>query len=66
MKNRFYISFAIMFVIGASKMFLWSKLWNDMAWWPTFNFWYGKLMIAATLVFFGIYLWELVKFLFEK
>ena len=66
MKERFYITFAILFVLGATKMFLWPKLWNKKAWWPKFNFWYGKLLILATLAFIGVFIWELVKFLFQK
>lgn len=65
MNTAIYISFGLMFFVGATKMFLWPKLWNKKPWWPTFNLWYGKLMIVCTLFFFGVGLWELVKFLFQ-
>ena len=62
--NRFTISGLILFFVGAAKMFIWSPLFNKKPWFAKFNTWYGKLMIACTLVFFGICLWELVKLLF--
>jgi len=65
MKKQIYWSFGIMFFVGVSK-FLWNALWQSKEWYDDFNFWYGKLFIVATLVFFAVLLWQLVRFLFQK
>jgi hypothetical protein len=66
MKPIIYIPFAILFLSGALKMFVFNVWFQNKLWFNDFNFWYGKWMILATFLFVAPGIKELVKFLFQK
>jgi hypothetical protein len=64
--KKYLISFLVLAGLGASKMFLWDRLWNNKAWWMEFNQWYYYGIIAATVVYAVIFFWPLIKKLFQR
>lgn len=66
MRKVFLITGIFLISLGFAKFILFNPLWGNKPWFGEFNFWYGKLIILATIAFITPFIITLIQFLMQK